>query len=649
MDTWKIFLEKESNKFGPYNLLNSNTVFDINKTHKAPLDQSITKFIEEYLSQYNLAHLYALNAACMRTIESSVINYMFNFSRKRHQNEETINSNFGNFEEVESIIDVNRLLKELYEINSGKYNSDYGIVLPPNVKTLGQLSYQIQKTIESDRWNKNEKAHAYMCSLTIGNYKLFDYESFTYQLSRNIANEETIDNFIPFLQEDADDATSSYKVRHTYSAEVLRLIEWAKIGNISMQIKEFCEPIDFFPPDQFSFQSTDDEEEIFDALYWYLNPPYSYFRSNLALEYLREPLTSYLLSCQSWLHNCFNRDNKTFICNSWLNAAIVTQSTCYVFGAYRLGINKFDKALIKDATAYLQACQSSNGIFSPKDSFDYSSYELNAMIIHALWISDAFGWERSARRALKAITEIQDNYGIWQDETFDNSGYLTGLLLDSFELINDSPNVTFSIPENKKKPEQPKPVIDHSEIENSINKIAIDTIINIFGDSICSKSKKKTSKKTKASPKSSTEIAKEINSKWEDFDKAYIYFYYDNKTKFKFVYRDHDPKLLPIKETSRLYKLLSILSNGRTIKAKDLEDKFNNDKAGKIVSSCNEILNRKIRETGVSDWEGIVTILGREERGMYKSFIPILKKEDYEHQYLLSQEEIIKEYPQPYK
>ena len=367
MDIWVKMFEGIEHQWGPNLLPTYPKVFHLNREIDEVDNKPVSTFVKQYIEGHDLTHLYALNAACMEVIEESVRLIEYTDQDKTSELDDTVTLNLEPFPEIQTIIDDNTLIQELHEVTQGKHSSDEGLKTPPNMRALGHLSYVIQKTIEDGLWAMDEKAHAYMCSLTIGNYRNFDYESFIYQLSRGIDCEENLDNFIPYLQEDAKDRTSLYKVLYFYEAEVLRLVQWAKIGNINEQIKEFCKNITLKFPMKFNLGNPDDKYN-YDLFVSYIVQPFALLRSDLAIDYLNEILTKYIYACQDILCDNFGLPVNLDADEMYQYAKIKT-ATCYVFGAYRLGIDKFDNHIIRESTNYIQAQQLPDASFLPPGSF----------------------------------------------------------------------------------------------------------------------------------------------------------------------------------------------------------------------------------------------------------------------------------------
>ena len=340
--------------------------------------------------------------------------------------------------------------------------------------------------------------HAYMCSLTLGNYRRFDYEAFTYQISREIQCDDAINNFIPYLQKEASGRGDILMQRYCYEAEVLRLIQWAEIGNISEYVRDFCKTITINHPQSVG-------NDFHDTVWKYIKTPFALFRSDLALNYLKDQLSKYLFACQVWLQNTSQRNE--YSDDPVFHVAKMAISAIYLFGAYRLNVNDYDKDLLANAASYLQTHQLPDSSFIIEANHLWVSLELNAMVIHSLWISEAFGWKRTNQRAFDWIIDQLDIYGVWYEFRFCKTGYLTGLLLDVIELIEEGENVTFSIPQNKKK--KSETTAHHSKGPSVVNLIVKGDINNIFGNTIqYGSSKSKSKNKNKLESKTNDDMAK---------------------------------------------------------------------------------------------------------------------------------------------
>ena len=203
MDIWNAISAEIGSPVGPCGICSNPYVLHLNRTLRHEKSKSITIFLDEYLSKYDLAHLYALNAACFAVIESTVPLIILDIYESEDDFREIVESELSYFSEIKSIVNVQELIHELWQVANGEYWSDGKLNTPENMKKLGRLSFDLQKWIENSSWDFSEMTHAYMCSLTLGNYRRFDYESFTYQISREIQCDDAINNFIPYLQKDA--------------------------------------------------------------------------------------------------------------------------------------------------------------------------------------------------------------------------------------------------------------------------------------------------------------------------------------------------------------------------------------------------------------------------------------------------------------
>lgn len=558
-------------------------------------DKSISAFIAKYLEEHDLAHFYALNRVCFDLIENLVGLIDIAGEDLSIDFEDTIAENVELCPEIRSIINENALIHELHKVAETKHTSKERCEIPPNMYALGQLSYELHKTIENGSWQMEEKAHAYLCSLTIGNYKHFDYESFVYQLSRGIDCEDTIDNFIPYLQEEAKSRNYHCDYQIWYEAEVLRLIQWAEIGNLNEYVKEFCNNISFV--NQFSSILKDcPEGKILNYMSFFLRPPFALLRSDLALQLLNTKLKKYIYVCQKFLQDDIEHAKSLFD-NVTCHQFKLTISACYVFGAYRLGIDQFDLNTVKNSTSYLQAYQYSDASFAPSEYRPYYNCLLCSMVIHALWISKAFGWKRTVRRTLKFLGKQQDSYGVWYDGEFINNGYLTGLILDTFELLAEKPTITFTLPHPNIKGEETPTSSEQPKLHKIVNHIEIGTIQNIFGKMPQSGSspKKKKTKKSKV-----VDAARESKFReWKNCGDACLVF--NSKERIIFYYKEKDYDLR-LRHSGPVYELIRELAWGEC-KRDDLfaNKKISFTKKGtrRVLSDVfrrtNELLNLKVR------------------------------------------------------
>jgi len=443
MDIWNAVNREVASPVGPCGIGSNPTVLHLNRQIKQKTVPLINDFLDEYIAKHDLAQVYALSSACFEVIESVVPLFSHVLVESASDFSEIIGAELDCFEDIERVLDATRLAEELWEVANGEHWSQTGLETPDNMSKLGQLSYELQKRIEDGPWDLSEKTHAYMCSLTIGNYKKFDYESFTYQISRGVQCDQTINNFIPYLQGEASGREALWVQRQFHVAEVLRLIQWAEIGNISEYVRGFCDTVEIHHP-----QPVD--EDFYDSVSKCLNTPFTLFRSDLALEYLKDELTRYLFACQVWLEKA--RLKNEYSDDPLFHLARMTISAVYLFGAYRIGAGDFDKGTIERAGSYLQTYQQPDASFIGEQESPWMYLELNGMIVHALRISEAFGWRRTIKRAFDWIVGQLDIYGVWYDLRYRRNGYLACLLLDAIELVEGGDKLTFSMPQQKKSP-----------------------------------------------------------------------------------------------------------------------------------------------------------------------------------------------------
>ena len=228
------------------------------------------------------------------------------------------------------------------------------------------------------------------------------------------------------------------------------------------------------------------------------------------------------------------------------------------------------------------------------------------MIAHALWISEAFGWERSVRRALKNIQDKQDVYGTWYEVKFDNTGYLTGLILDSFELIKDDPMLTFSIPDYKKQPEKIAPDKNQSEIQKIVNHINIETLQNIFGSTKSKRTKKSISSNSGTLNKNSSKSKARKYQEWINCEDACLIF---NNKRIIFHYQGIDMDLC-LRHSGPVYEMIMELMQGECPRSVLLNnERLMISSKGKkrtladILRRTNEHLNAKV--ASLSEKKGI--------------------------------------------
>lgn len=413
MDIWNNMLKKtivpndNLSNLQEYLLSDRPSSFRLNKAIDLASNEHIISFVSQYIKERGLASSYALNRSCFKIIDRSVVLILQSKETSLQDLNETVKRHFESFPETQQIIDEKSLFQEMKDAAEGKKWSGDHLITPPNMSALGQLTHQLQRSIEDGYWEMNEKADAFMCSLTLGDYKDFDYESFIYQLSRGIECEDTINNFIPYLQKEAKYRASRYSgmskdfmnvlnldhMIHYYEAEVLRLIQWAKIGNIDDMVQVFCGEMTFRHPIQYS--NLDSSKSNFYPLFLsYMTHPYCLLRSDMAINKLYTKLLEYVHQCQDRLCENLGYGKK----NDILEYNNISTAAFYLFGAYRLGIDRFDSSVIEQSMSFLQVNQLENGSFLSFEKYGNLSHEVNAIIAHALWISETFGWERSLRR-----------------------------------------------------------------------------------------------------------------------------------------------------------------------------------------------------------------------------------------------------------
>ncbi|MBN2285971.1 MAG: hypothetical protein JXI43_05950, partial [Tissierellales bacterium] len=250
--------------------------------------------------------------------------------------------------------------------------------------------------------------------------------------------------------------------------------------------------------------SIDSSKSNFCSLFLsYVTHPYCLLRSDVAINKLYAKLLEYVHQCQDRL--CENLGYGEM--NDFHEYNNISTAAFYLFGAYRLGVDRFDSSVLEQSMSFLKVNQLENGSFLSLEKYGKLSHEVNAIIAHVLWISETFGWERSLRRLTKYFLKTQDKYVFWSFTGLAQTGYLTGLILDTFELTKDNPRITFDIPEHKRKKNTTSVTKENYSFQQLINSIDPEIVQNIISEQLTVNifgGRNKQSKKTPASPKNDT-------------------------------------------------------------------------------------------------------------------------------------------------
>jgi hypothetical protein len=121
----------------------------------------------------------------------------------------------------------------------------------------------------------------------------------------------------------------------------------------------------------------------------------------------------------------------------------IPHASTIVFANHRLHPKNKNLGLIQEAVQTILKNQNEDGSWSCFSYDAIPSIEITAMCIHALVLEQPRGWEMATKRAVTWLLSNQDRSGCWMDEGSPDSVFLTVLVLDALDLVEDKRQVTF--------------------------------------------------------------------------------------------------------------------------------------------------------------------------------------------------------------
>lgn len=402
---------------------------------------------------------------------------------------------------------------------------------------------------------------------------------------------------------------------------MLRTAEWCKIGGYEQHWKHICKTTEFY-------------HEKYSELDHF--PYFPYFRSNyfitkmrkqlsLSLHGYQEHLTKILGWNQIYYQNIEGDEwaKSHYFVNTLLSAALI-------FGSCQLqGWDLIDPDAISDVTTYLLKSQLTNGSWW----FDESGVSLNgvyqaSIAIHALCLAKPEGYEHVVKMAKEWILTQQHPNGCWEDSVIVPCNiFLTVLVLDAIELAEGGKQVTFHTDKNthqfaNKGPECVTPNHDHS------------IVINIHGGT--PKTQKYHKKQVVTTSAQPDEPVRE-KVEWKGLHLAR--FIIDKENCISFIYQDNDPIPLHFNQAHHPKKLLPHFLGNKDLKGKDITTVLNtHDSISHRIKEINGLIHKEIQKGGFCEIPKYFEFIERIERGCYRCVIPVMTIDEFDKEYLTSNE-----------
>ncbi|MBE0670571.1 MAG: hypothetical protein IH588_08290 [Anaerolineales bacterium] len=129
--------------------------------------------------------------------------------------------------------------------------------------------------------------------------------------------------------------------------------------------------------------------------------------------------------------------------------SIFAYAASIAFAERRLRQDKTNQELVEKALKWLLEVQEENGAWKISTLLDQPSIMGTCMVVHALAINKPKGWKLAVSQACSWLVSQQDNFGFWYESPFPSTDpiYLTVLVLDTLNLAEENPTLTFRIEE----------------------------------------------------------------------------------------------------------------------------------------------------------------------------------------------------------
>jgi len=320
--------------------------------------------------------------------------------------------------------------------------------------------------MENMHWK--EKAEDFLRShLNDDNYNA--EEAAVYFLSRRENNKDiskVIDMSIQRWREDKTRWSEECRRDPTKAASSLRLMQWGEIVVLQKYrdsiFQNFGMPYshDFYPDDQHFGGYLGNTSAFFPLLF-------PLFTSDIAVNQMGSKLISLLHLWQGHLNDLFMR-KELFVYSidksGHSNQAYATLISAYIFAACRLGRAGIDLQILDKSIQYLLDSQQNSGLWGydqttpDSEEDDLGDYCLGAFMnsskhvvlgtmgIHAVFLANPKGSERSIKKAVEWLLRQQQSDGAWYQHNspkYPHPVHTTVLALDAIEMAEGGGKLTF--------------------------------------------------------------------------------------------------------------------------------------------------------------------------------------------------------------
>jgi len=176
---------------------------------------------------------------------------------------------------------------------------------------------------------------------------------------------------------------------------------------------------------------------------------FSMSRSNYAIELMGRALDRVLEAIELPLHDepypwRVLRDWNTSGERAYCSVDHLPYASAIVFANLRLRSDQCNKSLVHQAAQAILKAQDEDGAWRCWADAKQPSVEPSAMCVHALALAQPRGWQRAAARAAEWLWSRQERSGCWVDRSSPDPVYLSVLVLDALDLVEDRQGVTYA-------------------------------------------------------------------------------------------------------------------------------------------------------------------------------------------------------------
>lgn len=616
-DIWEVLLSSNNAPAISNDYFGTQPRGDLNHINHM-VHQNIDEKIQQFVSQYDLDHLFALDMELnwlIRKFASFIFDKTIYLSGEIIDN--IVPSLHNRFNNINEIVDIKLLLSEISDAKSAFHQPEQKeIVVKKNMMMLAMLQKASETNIENNSSRSPiEKAESYLNSYLISNVKYCHNESLVYLLCKQRKNQTVIRETISRLEREAVRTKGLSLVDNdpfisTPQSNALRLADWRHISFANSLISY-----------NLSF--------MFDHRF---SKPFSLYRADLGIMYRWEELSDTIENLQSaferlsGLSDILLSSTGHVLDRTKLTSAV---ASVLVFVYYRLNGKFGKKSIINKAIDYLLSNQEY-----------HKSITVTAMAVHAIAMAKLPDSQEFLTKAKDWLLKKQSKYGYWY-QPGENPDYTTVLVLDALELAAGGDKVTFAISEHSK--DKPAQYLIQEEQPSSLNIKNGGVVLNIYGDVNQNKLKSFPKKNTK--PKNITNEETEKYSKpsvlWEDHKKAVFIITKDGKILFQFA--DDTSIMLGFERKNHPPKLLQIFCDNPELSAEIIRKALDTpDSVSHRVASCNELIQRELMKKGFTKCPvGFTFIESTGRKGFYRSKIPVYSLDNYDRMTRLAEEEYV--------